>query len=367
MTFSENKTQKGETDSIIDTHSVTPTNQSNEAGKVESQDSQLKAMLERDELNANSKFGNAIQQQAKKARHLSDVPGQTRSAAVSTEYQYHTDRILFAVLIGLLVVSLIGWAAYMLMQPSQSVDEVSAPLYEPVQATGDPEEAQGIQVSDSVPASPAKVSAAPVAEAVSSEVNSQIEPTADQSLADRLEVASAAPLASEASSQRAPTQASAPPKPMAAPEKPVFDLAEQEATEPAQPTLSAQGLEAAANQVGGDVILEPLFVARAHLAEGVEDLEPFGIYENFELSLEGRNSFRAYWFTHLTGLDGQTVSHRWYYQDELVAQINISIGSTSWRATSNKRVAADSLGQWRVEAVNNDGTVLARQAFTVVK
>jgi len=70
-----------------------------------------------------------------------------------------------------------------------------------------------------------------------------------------------------------------------------------------------------------------------------------------------------YFFTELVGLQGQTVTHRWKLNDEVMAEVPISVGAPHWRAYSKKRMIPAWAGTWTVEAVDADGQVLARKSF----
>lgn len=384
MASSDKNTHSGDSDVIIDTESLTPSGQQPRVdrpipGQTETHSqtypegsaeaAELRSMLDRDAQRA--QFGNAIQKQKSRAHQMRASEGASAQQAPQ-EYEYHTDRIMLVTLIGLLAVSLLGWGAYMLFRssgPDESTYEI-VQVADPV-ASGSTTASPGFSQS----ALERGTSAMSAAESTANPVTDM---PSDASSAGRPEISTQEPATAQASTaqptQAQPTQAqplekpanvvsspaNAAPTPLNAPAKPQFEQ---------QQTNDGAGQQAttAASSGESDVILEPLFVSRAHLARGVESLEPVGIYESNSISLEGRNSFRVHWFTHFTGLASQALSHRWYYQDQLVAQVDMNIGSASWRASSNKRVAQDSLGQWRVEAVRQDGKVLATQHFTLVK
>ena len=72
---------------------------------------------------------------------------------------------------------------------------------------------------------------------------------------------------------------------------------------------------------------------------------------------------RVYFFTEVEAMKGQSLHHRWYFRDELVADVTLVIGSNRWRTHSSKRIAPFMTGHWRVEAVTADERVIARQEF----
>ena len=70
-----------------------------------------------------------------------------------------------------------------------------------------------------------------------------------------------------------------------------------------------------------------------------------------------------YFFTEVEAMKGQSLRHRWYFRDELVADVPLAIGSDRWRTHSSKRIAPFMIGHWRVEAVTADEQVIARHEF----
>ncbi|MBI2073486.1 MAG: DUF2914 domain-containing protein [Gemmatimonadetes bacterium] len=61
---------------------------------------------------------------------------------------------------------------------------------------------------------------------------------------------------------------------------------------------------------------------------------------------------------------GTTIEHVWYFGDQEVARVELSIGGSPWRTWSSKTIPAEATGSWRVDIVAN-GNVLKSLAFTV--
>jgi hypothetical protein len=71
-------------------------------------------------------------------------------------------------------------------------------------------------------------------------------------------------------------------------------------------------------------------------------------------------------FTRIVGAEGDSwVTHKWYYGEQLMAEVQLRVGADSWRTWSSKRVRADWVGEWRVEVIAEDGTKLDTITFTV--
>ena len=63
---------------------------------------------------------------------------------------------------------------------------------------------------------------------------------------------------------------------------------------------------------------------------------------------------------------GDTVTHRWFYQDQVMREIQLTIGGADWRTWSSKNIDPLWAGAWKVEVVDDaTGTVLTTLPFTV--
>jgi hypothetical protein len=58
------------------------------------------------------------------------------------------------------------------------------------------------------------------------------------------------------------------------------------------------------------------------------------------------------------------VRHKWYFQDQLQAAVELSIYAERYRTYSSKNIAALQLGMWRVELVA-EGETLASKQFII--
>jgi len=63
------------------------------------------------------------------------------------------------------------------------------------------------------------------------------------------------------------------------------------------------------------------------------------------------------------GRSGDTIRHVWRHEGNEIASIPLRIGSANWRTYSLKTMYAGSAGAWTVEAVDEEGNVLARSEF----
>lgn len=70
-------------------------------------------------------------------------------------------------------------------------------------------------------------------------------------------------------------------------------------------------------------------------------------------------------WTRVTGADGQTLNHVWFYGDTEVGNVPLTIGGSPWRTWSRKTIPAEATGAWHVEVRDAAGNVLKRIDFTV--
>ena len=75
---------------------------------------------------------------------------------------------------------------------------------------------------------------------------------------------------------------------------------------------------------------------------------------------------RLYAYTRIVGAAEDTqVSHRWYYNDHLMAEVTLPVRGANWRTWSSKNVVPMWIGDWRVDVVDVDGSVIDSIAFRV--
>jgi hypothetical protein len=104
-----------------------------------------------------------------------------------------------------------------------------------------------------------------------------------------------------------------------------------------------------------------LSVARDAVAANVMDREPQDPAEVFAPTIQ-----TVYYFTEVRGAEAPTtITHRWSYQDQVMAEVRLEVGSSPWRTWSSKTILPEWTGTWKVEAVTEAGQVLASKNFTI--
>jgi len=67
----------------------------------------------------------------------------------------------------------------------------------------------------------------------------------------------------------------------------------------------------------------------------------------------------------VSGADGHTLTHVWFYGDTEVGNVPLTIGGSPWRTWSRKTIPPEATGAWHVEVRDAAGAVLKRIDFTV--
>jgi hypothetical protein len=105
--------------------------------------------------------------------------------------------------------------------------------------------------------------------------------------------------------------------------------------------------------------LAEMAVSEVVLTSGVTDREPVDNVAAFKIE-DGK----AFVFARLKNTDAPTkVNFIWYLDDVERARVAMKIGTSErWRTWSSSNIGP---GNWRVDLVDESGTVLAQQSFTV--
>ena len=122
---------------------------------------------------------------------------------------------------------------------------------------------------------------------------------------------------------------------------------------PEEPALQPEEAPVPSQEVSSAAVL------RAILTTGVEEREPIDQVETLT-----NDNGQIVFFTELGDAEGQTVTHRWEYQGEIIAEVPLDIGSARWRTYSSKMLDPTWLGEWKVSVVDGSGQILGSATFT---
>ena len=104
-----------------------------------------------------------------------------------------------------------------------------------------------------------------------------------------------------------------------------------------------------------------LKVADAAICRDVVDRQAADLGTHFEASVG-----KLFCFSRITGAsDPIEITHVWYFGDTERAQIILSVKSTNWRTYSSKKIQPYEIGDWHVEVIGPDGSVLQTVEFKI--
>ncbi|MFZ5875252.1 MAG: DUF2914 domain-containing protein [Nitrospirota bacterium] len=96
-------------------------------------------------------------------------------------------------------------------------------------------------------------------------------------------------------------------------------------------------------------------VSRAVFTTAVADREPTDQITSLKNDIQ-----QVYFFTELTGLDGQTVTHKWEHAGEVKAEVSFDVKAPRWRVWSSKKFDPSWTGEWTVSVVDGSGAMLTQ-------
>ena len=72
---------------------------------------------------------------------------------------------------------------------------------------------------------------------------------------------------------------------------------------------------------------------------------------------------KIYFFTNIRNLKGEYITHRWIYDNNVMANVRFEIRGPRWRVWSSKNLWHSWIGEWTVQVLLNDGTMLYEKTF----
>ena len=102
-------------------------------------------------------------------------------------------------------------------------------------------------------------------------------------------------------------------------------------------------------------------ISNAVFALNIEDRVPINIVEE-----AGNSLGKIYFFTNIRNLEGERITHRWIYKDEVMADVSFEINGPRWRVWSSKNLWYTWLGEWKVQVLRMDGSLLYEKIFNYI-
>jgi hypothetical protein len=103
-------------------------------------------------------------------------------------------------------------------------------------------------------------------------------------------------------------------------------------------------------------------VAQASFTTEISEREPVDNVTFVESDLE-----KIFFFTDLRNLKGQTVTHQWEHNGDVVANVPFDVRGNRWRVWSSKSLKLDLIGEWKASVLTEDGVVIETRTFTLTE
>lgn len=132
--------------------------------------------------------------------------------------------------------------------------------------------------------------------------------------------------------------------------------AQSEAESPAPVTAETEELASAESEAASESSTGT--VARGIFTSDVQNHEPVD-----QLSEATTDTSTVLFFTELKDFQGETVTHRWEYNGESMAEVKFQVGGPRWRVWSSKNMMPEWEGTWTVSVVNGNGDVVASETL----
>ncbi len=100
-------------------------------------------------------------------------------------------------------------------------------------------------------------------------------------------------------------------------------------------------------------------VSRAQFTTSIDDREPVSMIYSLDSSAGNSISF----FTEVSDMAGQTVTHQWTHQDKIMFEKTFQVKAERWRIWTSKTLIPDWTGTWTVNVLDNERALLASKTF----
>ncbi len=103
-------------------------------------------------------------------------------------------------------------------------------------------------------------------------------------------------------------------------------------------------------------------VSRSVFTSDVNQHEPIDKIEKLK-----SNNRSVVYFTELRDMSGQTATHRWEFNGNVMAETKFAIAGPRWRVWSSKNLLPTWTGEWKVSVLNGVGEVISEDVFSYVE
>ncbi len=127
----------------------------------------------------------------------------------------------------------------------------------------------------------------------------------------------------------------------------------------AQATGHHMGTEAGMTMASAQDSMSKGSVARATITSDVQNREPVD-----SISTVTADDTKVFYFTEIQDMAGHTVTHRWEYNGQVMAEVDFEIGGPRWRVYSSKTMVPYWMGEWKVSVIDENGSPLSVNTFS---
>ena len=145
----------------------------------------------------------------------------------------------------------------------------------------------------------------------------------------------------------------------ATPTEPV-QLAEETQVEPTQVQSQTMEKTEPAATVEEKSGFNPGTVARSAFTSSIEDREPVDTLQQMNAMDQ-----KVYFFTELRDMEGQTATHRWEFNGDVMAEVAFDVKGSRWRVWSSKNLQPEWVGEWKVSVLNSANEVISETVLSV--
>ena len=99
-------------------------------------------------------------------------------------------------------------------------------------------------------------------------------------------------------------------------------------------------------------------VSRGQFTTAIVDREPVDLVETLST-----DNTEVKYFTELTELQGETITHQWVYNDSVMFEKSFDVGGPRWRVWTSKSLQPGWSGTWSVNTLDGERNVIMTQTF----
>jgi len=137
-------------------------------------------------------------------------------------------------------------------------------------------------------------------------------------------------------------------------------MEQETATPPTSPATATGEEDVAGTALEVQTGFNPGTVARSAFTTAITDREPVDTLQTIEAMEQ-----KIYFFTELLDMQGQTATHRWELNGEVMAEVTFEVKGPRWRVWSSKNLQPEWLGEWKVSVINSANEVISETTLNV--